>query len=190
MHNIDPQIPRWLAIIVCLSGSFVASLVFITVTHIGKRVIRGCGSSMGIKRFYLIDTSSGTLGTACVLLCCLRYSSRYNTLMFSMVSFKNAIYPLALCHVILAWLLCSARPVYIQPWHPVVPVSGHQLPGQASRPDLCLRLSGGIRCGSPSFEDWGFSGSFSQPPFNVVFSNGWFFRPLRSIGGRSPETGH
>ncbi|EER14750.1 Transmembrane protein, putative [Perkinsus marinus ATCC 50983] len=37
MHNIDPQIPRWLAVIVCLSGSFVASLVFITVTHIGKR---------------------------------------------------------------------------------------------------------------------------------------------------------
>ncbi|KAF4710517.1 hypothetical protein FOZ62_002606 [Perkinsus olseni] len=37
MHNIDAQIPRWLAIVVCLSGSFVASLVFVTVTHIGKR---------------------------------------------------------------------------------------------------------------------------------------------------------
>ncbi|EER14749.1 Transmembrane protein, putative [Perkinsus marinus ATCC 50983] len=37
MGNVDAQLPRWLAIIVCLCGSFCSAMVFITVSNIGRR---------------------------------------------------------------------------------------------------------------------------------------------------------
>ncbi|KAF4688721.1 hypothetical protein FOZ60_002457 [Perkinsus olseni] len=37
MGNVDAQLPRWLAIIICLCGSFCSAMVFITVSNIGRR---------------------------------------------------------------------------------------------------------------------------------------------------------